>query len=61
MDESTSKEVDFMLDNALRLPARGGSTRIRSFNGNTRRTSDWDGLRKVCPMLSLPGRNYQSD
>ena len=36
-----------LLEEQPRLPARGGSTKIRRFNGITRKTHDWDGLRKV--------------
>ncbi|KAF2480742.1 hypothetical protein BDY17DRAFT_326621 [Neohortaea acidophila] len=34
------------MDDAPRLPARGGSTKIRHFDGTARKTSDWDGLRR---------------
>lgn len=48
-----------VLDKAPRLPARGGSTMIRRFDGRSRRTADWDGLRKVRKQLSkIRGIHY---
>lgn len=50
MAANTSRRGSLDLDS--RVPAKGGASRIRRFNGVTRRTSDWDGLRRV--RLSPP-------
>ena len=46
------RQKPFGLEDASRIPARGGSTRIRRFDGLSRRTADWDGLRKDTQLWS---------
>ncbi|KAK3710299.1 hypothetical protein LTR37_010365 [Vermiconidia calcicola] len=49
MGDTTPKQS---VHESARLPARGGSTKIRRFDGLSRSTSDWDGLRMDTQLWS---------